>query len=379
MERIKLLEPPRQHKLIEKELNAAWGRVFASGQFVKGFELEAFEAEFADFLGVKHVIGCANGTDALQLALMALDLPVGSEVVVPNFSYVSPAEVVRLLGLKPVFADVDSYTFNVYPSALERVVTPNTKAIIAVHLFGQSAYMEPVIEIAHELDIPVIEDNAQSVGAEYTFDKGGLVQKTGTMGLVGATSFFPSKNLGCYGDGGAVTTNDEDLAKRIRQMANHGQSKKYHFDEIGINSRLDALQAAVLRVRLPRLVEENRRRQKIAAIYEKAFNDCDHVTPPYPSKDSTHVYHQYAIKVPAEHRDQLWEFLEKQGVETAVHYPKMISQQPAYASEEVRDETFPASAKLVREVLSIPVHPLLTDSEAEYVAEQVVAYFDQNC
>lgn len=358
-----------QYLKIKDEIDAVVGNVVMSSRFINGPEVSAFQGELANYTKSKHVIPCASGTDALQLSLMALHLQPGDEVITVPFTFVSTVEVIALLGLKPVFVDVCPDTFNMDVDQLEKAITGKTKVILPVHLFGQCANMERIMEFAKKHHLYVVEDACQSLGAEVRFTDGS-VQQAGTMGTMGCTSFFPSKNLGCYGDGGAVFTQDDALADQIRMMANHGMQNRYYYDCVGLNSRLDALQAAVLRVKLRHLDEYIAERRKAAALYAKYLMGNGFqlpVTAPY----STHVFHQFTLKVESHRRTLLVEALRKAGVPTAVYYPLPIHLQKAYSWLGYQQGDFPVSEKLSKEVISLPMHTELQEEQIEYIAKIV--------
>jgi dTDP-4-amino-4,6-dideoxygalactose transaminase len=322
------------------------------------------------------VIPCANGTDALQLAMMALGYKPGDEVITASFTYVATAEVIALLGLKPVLVDVNPDTFTIDPEAFEKAVTKKTVAVVPVHLFGQCANMDAVLGVAKKHGIAVIEDAAQSIGAEYTLSNGKTAM-SGTMGAVGCTSFFPSKNLGCYGDGGAVFTNDSDLAERIRMTANHGQSVQYYHDVVGVNSRLDSIQAAVLRVKLKRLHEYNGARQRVAALYDEAFSGCPFLQTPKKQPRSTHVYHQYTLLLKEGSRDELRSRLQSRGIPSMIYYPVPLHLQKAYGDDRYKPGDFPVSEDLAGRVLSLPMHTELSDEDVRFIAGEVLAFYGE--
>ena len=363
-----------QYLNIKPEVDAAIQQVIDSSSFIGGPAVNAFAAHLTDYLGGSHVITCANGTDALQLALMALDLRPGDEVIVPAFTYVASAEVIALLGLTPVLVDVDPDTFNINIEAAAAAVTPRSRAIIPVHLFGQSSHMESMLQLAASHNLYVIEDNAQAIGAQYTFTDGHTA-KTGTMGTIGCTSFFPSKNLGCYGDGGALCTSDPQLAERIRMMANHGQRIKYHHDVIGCNSRLDALQAAVLDVKLRHLDEYNAARCCAARRYTDALRHLDGIITPAEASYSTHVYHQYTLRVLNGKRDALKAFLAEQGIPSMVYYPLPLHHQQAFRSLARIGGNLANSEQLAGQVLSLPMHTELTPAQQTTVIDAITQFF----
>ena len=369
---IQMVDLISQYQDIKSEVDAAMQEVVASAQFIKGPKVAAFEANLGTYLGAKHVIGCANGTDALQIALMALDLQPGDEVIVPSFTYVATAEVIALLGLKPIMIDVELDSFNINVDLVAAAITEKTKAIIPVHLFGQSTDMQPIMDLAKALKIPVIEDNAQAIGAVYNGQ-----QKAGTIGDIGCTSFFPSKNLGCYGDGGAIFTNSDELDAKIRMIANHGQSRRYYHDSIGVNSRLDALQAVVLDIKLKRLDQYNAARQKAAAYYDAAFKNIATLQTPIQAKHSTHVFHQYTLRIKNGQRDALQTFLKERGIPTGIYYPVPLYRQKAYQHYFDQSQALPNTELLCQEVLSLPMHSELNADVLEYIAGSVLDFFEK--
>ena len=370
MKPIQMVDLQGQYEAIKDEIDAGIAQVIRNAKFINGPEVGLFEKELADYLGVKHVICCANGTDALQIALMALDLPPGSEIIVPSFNYVAAAEVVALLGYKLVFADVHPRYFTIDPEDVRKRVNNNTKAIIVVHLFGQSAPMEELMKLAGENNLYIIEDNAQSIGAEYIFTDGSR-KKLGTIGHIGTTSFFPSKNLGCYGDGGAIMTNNDTLALLMRSIASHGQSKKYHYQRIGVNSRLDTIQAAILRPKLRRLGEYIRRRQEAAAIYDNQLRELDWLVTPACAPYSTHVYHQYTIQVKTPDRENLAAHLTARSIPSMIYYPSALHQSAAY---QVWGSSLRVSEELARSVISLPMHTELTPEQLDYICHAVKSF-----
>jgi len=338
--------------------------------------VRALEAAISEHAGVAHTIGCGNGTDALQIALMALDLQPGEEVILPVHTYVATAEVIALLKLKPVFVDVNPHTFNIDINQVEERISTRTKAIVPVHLYGQCADMEPLLALAAKYQIRVIEDSAQATGASYTFSDG-TTKKAGTMGHIGCTSFFPSKNLGCYGDGGALLMADEALATKARMIANHGQSKKYHHDLIGCNSRLDTLQAAILATKLPHLDDYNRVRQQVAGRYNEAFGSLEQIITPQVIPASTHVYHQYTIRLNGVDRDKLRDKLAAAGIPTMIYYPVPLHLQQAYRGYGYTQGDFPVTEQLSKTVLSLPVHTELTTDQQDYIIEHVLRFINE--
>ncbi len=362
-----------QHDKIRKELDHAIAQVIDSAAFINGPDVKAFAEELADYTGAKFVIPCANGTDALQIAMMALGLKPGDEVIVPTFTYVATAEVIALLGLTPVLIDVNPQTFCAEPELIEKAITTRTKAIVPVHLFGQCADMEPILALAQKHTLYVIEDTAQAIGAEYTFANGTRKQ-AGTMGTIGTTSFFPSKNLGCMGDGGAIFTNDEGLAKKIKMIANHGQSVQYIHDEVGINSRLDTIQAAILRVKLKQLDSYKTTRQQAAAYYDRYFLNHPHLHTPVRNANSTHVFHQYTLKATGIDRKALREFLASKGVPSMVYYPYPLHMQKAYSNNRYKAGHFPVSELLCEQVISLPISTEMDEEQLEFICRSVIEF-----
>jgi dTDP-4-amino-4,6-dideoxygalactose transaminase len=371
MKPIQMVDLGSQYLEIKDQVDQKIQDVIDSTRFVGGGEVVGFQEELENYLGVNHVIPCANGTDALQIAMMALGLKPGDEVITASFTYVATAEVIALLGLKPVLVDVDPNTFCLEPSQVEAVITAKTKAIVPVHLFGQCAPMEEVMSIAQKHDLYVIEDAAQAIGAVYTF-KDGSTKKAGTIGHIGCTSFFPSKNLGCYGDGGAIFTNDDELAQKLRITANHGQTRQYHHDFVGVNSRLDAMQAAVLRVKLPHLDDYNQRRLAVAKRYNEAFEGIDQLITPSFAAYSTHVFHQYTLQLVGVDRDAIRAYLAEHDIPSMIYYPIPIHKQKAYLDSRYPEGHFPVSEKLADTVFSLPISPNLTKEQQEYIIEHVL-------
>lgn len=371
MKEIRMVDLKGQYEKIKEEVDAAVVSVMESSAFVNGPQVSAFQQELQQYLGVKHVIPCGNGTDALQISLMALGLEKGDEVITADFTFAATVEVIALLGLKQVLVDVDRRTMTIDVKAVERAITPRTRAIIPVHLFGQTADMAPLLELAEKHHLAVIEDTAQAIGAEYTFPDG-TVKKAGTIGTLGATSFFPSKNLGCYGDGGAIFTDDDDLAHRVRGIVNHGMYRRYYHDEIGVNSRLDSIQAAILRIKLRHLDQYNAARREAAAMYDEAFADCRQVVTPYVAPYSGHVFHQYTLQL-AEgvDRDGLIAHLNAKGIPAMIYYPVALRKQKAYDTHDYDDTQYPATDYLVRCVISLPMHTELDREQVDYIAGAV--------
>jgi UDP-2-acetamido-2-deoxy-ribo-hexuluronate aminotransferase len=371
---IQMVDLKSQYLNIKEDVDNAIQSVIDSTTFIKGPEVKKFAKELEIYLDVKHVIPCGNGTDALQIALMALGLKPGDEVVSVDFTFAATVEVIGLMNLTPVFVDVDRDTFNMDVEALKKVITSKTKAIIPVHLFGQCANMEAIMKIANEHNIFVIEDTAQGIGAEYTFSNGD-VKKAGTIGTIGTTSFFPSKNLGCFGDGGALFTNDSDLAERLSAIVNHGMYKRYYHDEIGLNSRLDSIQAAILRVKLPLLDGYNKARLDVATAYNKAFKVIEQLETPVVDEKSTHVFHQYTLKANGVSRDKLIEFLKSKDIPAMVYYPVPLHLQKAYIQSNLKDSDFPITMDLCSSVVSLPIHTEMDDDQLNYIIESVKEFF----
>ena len=370
-----MVDLSRQLEPIKVEVNAAIQEVMDASDFINGVQVKEFERSLSEWVGVKHVISCANGTDALQLAFMALGLKPGDEVILPTFTYVATAEVVALLGLKPVLVDVDPQTFNIDTDAASHLVTSRTKAIVPVHLYGQCSNMEQIMKLAESHNLYVIEDTAQAIGAEINFSNG-YNRKAGTIGHIGTTSFFPSKNLGCFGDGGAIFTDSDDLAAQLKMIANHGQSVKYYHDIIGVNSRLDTIQAAILNVKLKYLQSYCESRQKSAAYYDYALNDVEQVTTPYRCQFSSHVFHQYTIKVNEQYsRDELKIYLEEQGIPSMIYYPLPLHKQKAFLEYFRKNVEYPVSSSLCESVLSLPMHTHLKIEEQEFIIKHLKAFF----
>ncbi len=373
MSNIQMVDLRNQYNQIRREIDDAIREVIESTAFIKGPQVGAFEQNLAKYLNARHVIGCANGTDALQIALMALNLPSGSEIIVPDFTFIATAEVVSLLGFVPVFADVDKNTFNIDPDSIRANITDRTSAILPVHLFGQSCDMNAIIDIAHEHDLRVVEDNAQAIGSWYQPNNQRV--RTGTIGDIGCTSFFPSKNLGCYGDGGALFTQDEELARNIRIVANHGMETRYYHDVIGVNSRLDTLQAAILDVKLKYLDQYSRNRHQAAQKYNSYFDGANEIITPHEVEYSTHVFHQYTLRITGGHRDGVKDKLAKQNIPFGIYYPVPLHQQKAFDGKASKHGDCSHSIALSDEVLSLPMHTELTDEMIDTIAETVLSYF----
>lgn len=375
MSNIVMVDLKTQYHNMKNEVDKAVLDCLESSAFIKGPPVREFETNFAEYQGCKHVISCGNGTDALQLALMALGLKPGDEVIVPAFTYIATAEVIALLGLTPVMIDVDTDTFNCGVEQIESAITERTRAIVPVHLYGQSVDMEPLLKLAQERNIPVIEDAAQATGTRYTFSDG-TVKMAGSMATIGCTSFFPTKNLGCYGDGGAIMTDDDDLAQRLRMVANHGQNKKYYHAMVGVNSRLDSLQAAILGVKLNRLDGYLKARQEAAAVYNQAFAEIPQLQTPKKIAGSTHTYHQYTLKVAGGRRDELKNHLAERGVPSVVYYPLPLHHQKAFSQYDLRGNELRVSEELCGQVLSLPIHTELDESTLQTIIKAVVEFFE---
>ena len=365
-----------QYDKIKEQVDRSIQEVIETTTFINGPEVHSFQSELENYLNVKHVIPCANGTDALQIAMMALDLQPGDEVITPSFTYVATTEVIALLKLKPVFVEVDPKTFCLDPEAVRAAVTPQTKAIVPVHLYGQSAEMEAIMSIAKEFGLFVIEDNAQAIGSTYTF-KDGKTVKTGTIGDVGCTSFFPSKNLGCFGDGGAMCTNNDELAKKLKMIANHGQSERYYHDMVGCNSRLDAIQAAVLNVKLPLLDQYIDARRSAADYYDKAFAGNNKLTIPYRADNSYHVFHQYTLILHDVDRNGLWSFLAENNVPSMIYYPVPAHKQKMFASFGAAEYELDKTDWLTHRVISLPMHTELEEEQKKYIVENVLEFVNK--
>lgn len=377
VKKLHMVDLRSQYEHIQKEIDEAVLNVIRSTAYINGPEVKAFQAELEKYLDVKHVIPCANGTDALQIAMMALDLQPGDEVITADFTYVATAEVIALLKLTPVLVDVNPDTFNIDPAAIEKAITPKTRAIVPVHLFGQCADMEAIMKIAEKHNLYVIEDVAQAIGADYAFSDG-TTKKAGTIGTVGCTSFFPSKNLGCYGDGGAMYTNDDQLAKKLRMIANHGQSVQYYHDEIGVNSRLDSIQAAVLRIKLRHLDNYAKARNKAAAWYDKAFANHPKIKTPTRFKNSTHVFHQYTLQTEGVDRNKLREHLSSKEIPAMIYYPVPLHLQKAYQDPRYKKGAFPVTEKLCESVISLPMHTELDEDQLKYITDAVLDFVNKN-
>jgi len=373
MRPIAMVDLKSQYQKIKPEIDSAIQEVIDNTAFINGAAVKIFTENMAKYLGVKHVIPTGNGTDSLQIALMALDLQPGDEVITSPFTFVATAEVIALLKLKPVFVDVDPFTFNINVNEIEAKITNRTKAIIPVHIFGQAPLMESIMELATHYNLAVIEDTAQALGSEYYFDDN-TTRKLGTIGKMGCTSFFPSKNLGGYGDGGAIFTNNDTLAEKLRSLVNHGMTVRYYHDYIGVNSRLDSIQAAILNVKLKYLDEYNEKRRDAAAFYTKAFSNNVHITPPTVSPKSKHIYHQYTLKMNNVDRDKLQAHLKEKGIPSAIYYPVPLHLQKAYIHYGYKRGDFPVTETLSNIVLSLPMHTELDKAQLTYITESVLEF-----
>jgi dTDP-4-amino-4,6-dideoxygalactose transaminase len=366
MRNIQMVDLQGQYQKIKSEIDAAIFDVINSAKFIKGPQVETFAKNLAAYTGAKHVIPCANGTDALQMAMMALELKPGDEVITATFTYAATAEVIALLGLVPVLVEVNPNTFCIDPASIEAAITPKTKAIVPVHLFGQCCEMDKIQVIAAKHKLYVIEDTAQAIGAVYTFSDG-TQKQAGTIGHIGTTSFFPSKNLGCYGDGGALFTNDDNLAEKIRMIANHGQKVQYYHDIIGVNSRLDTLQAAILDVKLKYLNDYCKARQEVAAYYDQHLGDDPRFEIPVREPNSTHVFHQYTLKLNGVDREAVKKYLAEHNIPSMIYYPLPLHFQKAFGSENYSEGMFPISEKLCKTVLSLPIRTEMDTEQLQYI------------
>lgn len=375
MRPIQMVDTKQQYLNIKPEVDAAIQEVLDGAAYINGKAVQDFGAQLSRYIGVKHTIPCANGTDALQIAMMALGLQPGDEVITPSFTYIATTEVVALLRLKPVFVEVDRKTFCMDPEALKKAITPRTKAIVPVHLYGQAAPMAAIMEIAAAHGLYVIEDNAQAIGCDYTFPDG-TVKKTGSIGHIGCTSFYPSKNLGAYGDGGAIFTNDDDLAQKLKMIANHGQQKRYYHEVVGCNSRLDSIQAAVLGIKLAKLDEYNNARKIVAEAYDKAFAPSPKLITPYVADYSSHVYHQYTLVLDGADRNSLNEYLASKKIPSMIYYPVPGHRQPMFASFDLPAYDLPITDWLTERVISLPVHTEMEKDQLDYIIEHVLNFIN---
>lgn len=372
---IQMVDLKRQYNKIKPQVDAAIEEVLNSTAFINGSAVQQFSAELQTYLGVKHVIPCANGTDALQIAMMALGLEPGDEIITPSFTFIATAEVIALLRLKPVFVDIDPKTYCLDISAVEKAITPKTKAIVPVHLYGQVADMEPLMALAAKHNLYVIEDNAQAIGADYTFADGSR-KKAGTIGHIGCTSFFPSKNLGCYGDGGAIFTNDDEIAAKLRMVANHGQSARYYHDVVGCNSRLDSVQAAVLRIKLPLLDQYIEARRAVADAYDAGFADVPAIITPYRAENGYHVFHQYTLQLEGADRNKLQEFLASKGIPAMIYYPVPAHRQKMFADFGGAEFNLPVTDHLTHRVISLPIHTEMDQEQLDYIIQSVKTFLN---
>ena len=376
MKKINMVDLNGQYRKIRWQVNREIKKVINSSSFINGPIVKEFQNNLQSYIDVKHVIPCANGTDALQIALMALELKSGDEVITTNFSFASTIEVILLLGLKPVVVDIDPKTFNIDPSLIQDKITDKTKAIIPVHLYGQSCRMEEILEIANKNNLQIIEDNAQALGSKYKFENS-QKQMSGSIGDIATTSFFPSKNLGCYGDGGAIFTNSDNLAHKMRGIVNHGMYERYYHDEIGVNSRLDSIQAAILNVKLKYLDKYNKRRQEAANHYNAAFENIDQIEVPFIESDiDSHVYHQYTLKIMNGKRDELADHLLKNNIPFGIYYPLGFHEQKAYKQEFVSDNDFPVTNKVKNQVISLPMHTELSKKQIKFISNTIISFFE---
>lgn len=365
-----------QYHHIKEEVDKEVISVLESSKYINGPQVHEFLKNLEDYLGVKHVIPCGNGTDALQVAMMALELEPGDEVITVDFTFAATVEVIKLLRLTPVIVDVNDDDFNISLNAIKKAITPKTKAIVPVHLFGQTAHMEEIMKLAEEHSLYVIEDSAQAIGATYTFEDG-TEMKAGTMGHLGATSFFPSKNLGCYGDGGAIFTNDDKLAEMCKSVVNHGMGERYHYERVGVNSRLDTLQACILKIKLKHLDQYIGARQKAAELYDQAFEQVDELEVPHRNPFSDHVFHQYTLKVKNGKRDELKAYLNDHNIPAMIYYPIPLHHQNAYNDGSFKEEDFENTNQLCKEVISLPMHTELDEAQIELVTQTIKNFFNQ--
>jgi dTDP-4-amino-4,6-dideoxygalactose transaminase len=377
VKKIEMVDLSSQYEAIKTEVNTAINEVLTTAHFIGGPVVTKFQQAFEAYLNVKHVITCANGTDALQIALMALGLKPGDEVITPSFTYIATTEVIALLGLRPVFVDVDPDTYCIDPTKIEAAITSKTKAIVPVHLYGQAADMESIMTIAQQHNLAVVEDNAQAIGSDYYF-KDGTVAKLGTIGDIGCTSFFPSKNLGCYGDGGAMYTNNSELAERLKMIANHGQKQKYFHEIVGCNSRLDAMQAAVLNVKLPRLDMYIAARRKVADRYDEILGKSDKIIVPKRTNYSKHVFHQYTIQLVGLDRDALQRYLAEKEIPSMIYYPKPAHKQPLFETFEIGELDLPVTESLTTSVISLPIHTEMLPEQQDYICAEVLNFIQNN-
>ena len=376
MKPIQMVDTKTQYLKIKDQVDAGIQEVLDSAAYINGKQVQDFAKNLSAYLGVKHTIPCANGTDALQIAMMALDLQPGDEVITPSYTYIATTEVIALLKLKPVFVEVDKKTFCIDPQAVEAAITPKTKAIVPVHLYGHAANMEEIMKIAEKHNLYVIEDNAQAIGSDYKFSDG-TVKKTGTIGTIGATSFYPSKNLGAYGDGGAIFTNDDALAEKLKMIANHGQKVRYYHEIVGCNSRLDSIQAAILDVKLKYLDNYAAARQKAAQYYNTAFAGNTKITVPFVADYTTHVYHQYTLILDGVNRDELSKYLASQNIPSMIYYPVPAHRQKMFAALGGSDYNLAITDWLTERVISLPIHTEMEEEQLKYITDHVLKFINQ--
>ena len=373
MKKLQMVDLQNQYQNIKPQIDEAINKVLSSSLYINGEIVDNFKENLANYLNVKTVIPCANGTDAIMASIMSLDLEPGSEIITSDFSFIAAVEMIKLLGFKPVLVDVEEDSFNINADIIEKKISKKTKCIISVNIFGQSCNIEKIMEIAKKHNLYVIEDNAQSIGAEFTFNNNHN-QKAGTIGHIGTTSFFPSKNLGCFGDGGAIFTNDNILADRIAKITNHGMKTRYHYDMVGINSRLDALQAAVLNVKLKYLDEYNQKRNQAAKTYNKYLSGIDKIITPYEYPKSSHIYHQYTLKVNSKIRDDLKKYLDEKSIPTMIYYPIPLHKHKPYASDINNADELIVSKKLSKSVISLPIHTEMDEEQIKYICENIINF-----
>lgn len=371
MKKIQMVDLQGQYQKIKQQITDSFTQILETSAFINGADVQLFAKELENYLGVKHVIPCANGTDALQIAMMGLGLKPGDEVITADFTFAATVEVIALLQLTPVLVDVEKDTFNIDIEAIKKAITPKTKAIVPIHLYGRPANMEAIMQIANEYNLFVIEDNAQGIGSDFQWSDG-RKQKTGTIGHVGATSFFPSKNLGCYGDGGAIFTNDDALAHTLRGIVNHGMYERYHHDVVGVNSRLDTLQASVLRAKLPHLDSYNKSRRTAAQKYSDALkNNPNVITPEITQDDTSHVFHQYTLRITNGKRDELARKFAENNIPFGIYYPIPLHKQKAYTDSRYNEADFVVTNQLVKEVISLPMHTELDDEQITFITKVI--------
>lgn len=377
MREIQMVDLKAQYDKIGPEIDQAMKAVIDSTAFIRGPEVKLFEEELQEYMGVKNVISCGNGTDALRIAMMILDLKPGDEVITTDFTFVATAEAAALLGLKVVFADPEPGTYNISVNAIRQALTPRTRLIVPVHIFGQCCDMESIMDIAKKNNLYVIEDAAQATGTDYYFSNG-TSKKAGTIGDIGTTSFFPSKNLGCFGDGGALYTSNDDYAGKLRSIANHGMKVRYTYTDIGVNSRLDTLQAAILRVKLKYLPGFNQARSRVADLYDEAFGGCPQILTPERVTYSSHIFHQYTVRIRDGLRNELKNFLQSKKIPSMIYYPAPLHMQEAYSALGYDEDSFPVTSSLCKEVLSLPMHPELEEEQIDYIVSNILNFFEKH-